>query len=419
MVLLTTLVALAAPFDLTHSGRLIDSAGEPYNGSATLTITAYYGSETHAWSLPNTPIDNGFYSVVLTDVDTEWFSSDVELGISVDGAPELLPRSPVASVPRAHVARGLIVDTTGDAVACEAEGQMVWDRAQQSVKVCNGTTWVAVGGTRTVVQAIGGRQWSDGRAGQSCEDYIRPSDPARLYTGATGDGVYQIDPDGTGPIAPVALWCDMTTDGGGWTVIGRTHSGAYPVTDAAYIDLVANPSSHVSPAALQSAALPSSGTIAWLDRPFTNALHLGSDIRVVRVDFDGPSAQDGRYYQRRVNASDSFDLWHAIRDSRVWGDGNDTSNMVGGFGSSFILNAGSVWNESTQSFPHAGDGSFGFWDDASLTLNTGETLSVGRHAGLLCDGYNSQGDLWLYTLTTTDSRWKSDTADRRAVVWFR
>lgn len=66
----------------------------------------------------------------------------------------------------------------------------------------------------------------------------------------SSDGVYTIDPDGSGGvITPFNCFCDMTTDGGGWTMVGYYKNPANYTdlmlarTNASYGTEIANPNS--------------------------------------------------------------------------------------------------------------------------------------------------------------------------------
>ncbi|TNF27919.1 MAG: hypothetical protein EP329_18850, partial [Deltaproteobacteria bacterium] len=48
----------------------------------------------------------------------------------------------------------------------------------------------------------------------------------------TQSGIYTIDPDGTGPKGAVQVWCDMVSNGGGWTMYKAKVGSAYNATQA-------------------------------------------------------------------------------------------------------------------------------------------------------------------------------------------
>jgi hypothetical protein len=75
-------------------------------------------------------------------------------------------------------------------------------------------------GTVGISMNNGDRSWSDGSYACSCSAYRNPSDTNGyhyVYDGSTGSGTYKIMPKGA--IKPFEVYCDMDTDGGGWTLV--------------------------------------------------------------------------------------------------------------------------------------------------------------------------------------------------------
>jgi hypothetical protein len=245
--------AAAAPIQLAHQGRLLDGTGAALNGTHNVAIKLYDGAGPSAavrWDQSFVlNVDDGYYAVVLgldasgDPVDSAWFATNTWIGVSIDGGTEQSPRTALVQVPSAGWAATATTATTADLAsvaskgeridvvstaqtgACSDSGRIVWDTTQNRLRVCAGGSWRQLGNVDPGLTTFSTyRGWADGTFATSCNAYRSPSD-GHTYTGATGSGVYRIDPDGSNSIAPYDVFCDQDTDGGGWTLLLRIPGG--------------------------------------------------------------------------------------------------------------------------------------------------------------------------------------------------
>lgn len=165
--------------------------------------------------------------------------------------------------------------------------------------------------------------------------------------------------------------------------------------------------------------------MAFYDRPTTNAMYNAAGGRVVRVDMIGNTANlaaIGTYFQQKVNPPANWDFWNAIRDSQMWSNTNALDGYrVVGFGTDFVLAGTSAgFDATTNTVTHQGDDGFGWWSGDTLTPTDGGNVNVSRHFGLVNDGYDNRGNLWLLTADRDDGRFRNDGgSNQRSLVWLR
>jgi hypothetical protein len=212
-VLLAPTAASAAPDTLTYSGRLLDTLGDPVHGAHDLTVRLWpaAGPAVFEQTFDDVGFADGYFTVEIgASLSAEdLLAGPLDVGLALDGAAELPLRTPLTSVPYARLAEGVRLHDVGTACVTALEGTL---RLHAGViEVCMSDTWVRVGG------APNGTQTSPATSCRSLHNDW-PDLPSQAYW---------IDPNAGAATDAFEAYCDMSTEGGGWTRVGTIDGQTY------------------------------------------------------------------------------------------------------------------------------------------------------------------------------------------------
>lgn len=146
------------------------------------------------------------------------------------------------TVRTSNVSQSIVIqplsDTTRDALVSPATGQVIYNKDSNTLEVFDGQQWQQLPNT-----PVG--------ADQTTCATIKDENPASV------DGVYTIDPDGAGGVAAFNAYCDMSTDGGGWTMVDNDASASSCFTTR-------TAGANTDPLVTRGAYLPA---YSWSDKP--------------------------------------------------------------------------------------------------------------------------------------------------------
>jgi hypothetical protein len=239
-------------------------------------------------------------------------------------------------------------------------------------------------------------------------------------------GSYRIKPNES--IDRFKIYCEMNEFGGGWGLVGKSwgkgdYNDSLNLTKSEYLDRIMNVNGYnESELEYKRDISGVNDGFAFLSKNKMNAL-FNAGARMFRVEYKGGRFDDANYSHQVFITPynpNNFDAWHAIRDTRVFGNsGTCDKNYVDGLGSDYAASTDSGYDSSKNEITNSSTNNcgIGHWDDGySYERSDGVTYSVSRHG---ISGDISSNYEWLFVISPNDSRHPHGVDYNHARVWLR